>query len=91
VGGREGGREGGLPVFPYGVSSSHFYLTLPPSLPPALPPSSLPPSFQTVQRLNAWLAKLHVSLNDDLVPYLMDNLKVGRLGGREGGREGRRG
>ncbi|KAM3569110.1 hypothetical protein VYU27_008788 [Nannochloropsis oceanica] len=30
---------------------------------------------QAVQRLNAGLAKLHVSLNDDLVPYLMDNLK----------------
>ena len=30
---------------------------------------------QGAQQLKAWLAKLHVSLDDDLVPYVMDAAK----------------
>lgn len=31
---------------------------------------------RAVAHLNAWLDRIHVSLNDDLVPYFMDGIKV---------------
>lgn len=31
---------------------------------------------RAVAHLNAWLERIHVSLNDDLVPYFMDGIKV---------------
>lgn len=31
---------------------------------------------RAVAQLNAWLDRIHVSLNDDLVPYFMDGIKV---------------
>jgi hypothetical protein len=33
---------------------------------------------RAVAQLNSWLDRIHVSLNDDLVPYIMDSMKVGR-------------
>lgn len=27
-------------------------------------------------QINTWLDRIHVSLNDDLVPYIMDGIKV---------------
>lgn len=31
---------------------------------------------RAVAQINAWLDRIHVSLNDDLVPYFMDSVKV---------------
>lgn len=35
---------------------------------------------RAVAQINTWLDRIHVSLNDDLVPYFMDGIKVSVCG-----------